>query len=103
MIFICHFLVNYGDRVIIICSDTEPDNEASSTLDGNEVYYVDFDQKDTIKTLPHFANQITFQNVYELAQRDISTLKFSLDICKKGLKNPQESQGNIYNHKIYYM
>lgn len=74
-------------------SDTDHAQEVSIDLEGDEVAYVDFEKKDSIMTLPDFAETLQWPGAYEWSQQEMATYKNNLDICKKGYKNPPEAQG----------
>lgn len=62
-------------------------------LDGEELWYADFNKKEGVVALPPFADQISFPGYYEQAVGELEIMKGNLAKCIKAYKNPPEAIG----------
>ncbi|XP_061101898.1 H-2 class II histocompatibility antigen, A-U alpha chain-like [Conger conger] len=69
-------------------NDTAPEDEVQ--LDGDEMFYVDFKNKEVILSLPDFADKFT-ESWYESAQANHAICLNNLDVSVKSENDPPEA------------
>ncbi|KAJ8288039.1 hypothetical protein COCON_G00006980 [Conger conger] len=79
------------DIQVIACqtNDTAPEHE--DLLDGDEMFYVDFKNKEIILTLPDFADKFNTPGWYEQAQVEHATCLNNLEVAVKSENDPPEA------------
>ncbi|KAG9345427.1 hypothetical protein JZ751_009974 [Albula glossodonta] len=91
----CHL-----DNYVIACQ-TNGDPQDGSELDGDEMDYVDFKNKQVVVTLPDFADKWEFPGHYEAAMGEQQVCKNNLDVAIQAEKNPPEKidppQATVYS------
>uniref|UniRef100_A0A667Y118 Ig-like domain-containing protein n=1 Tax=Myripristis murdjan TaxID=586833 RepID=A0A667Y118_9TELE len=68
------------------CSDS--DGESMLGLDGEERWYADFKNHKGVDALPKFADPVTFEGHYQLAEGDMAICKQNLATSRRAYKNP---------------
>ncbi|KAG7470483.1 hypothetical protein MATL_G00114330 [Megalops atlanticus] len=97
VIFMCSFVICTEAQVPHInietlgCSDTA-DEEDVENLDGDEIYYIDFNKKETVMTLPEFADPMSCPGCYDSAVANIAVCKSNLKMNTEVEKNPPEAK-----------
>lgn len=85
------FSVLHIDLVITGCSDS--DGVDMYGLDGEEMWYADFNKGEGVVALPPFADPFTFPGFYEGAVGNQGVCKANLAVNIKAYKNPEEKIG----------
>ncbi|XP_013855923.1 RLA class II histocompatibility antigen, DP alpha-1 chain [Austrofundulus limnaeus] len=76
----------HEDLRIAGCS--ESDGEFLYALDGEEMWFADFKEKQGVYPQPPFIDPITYQEgVYEFAVANLQVCKSNLDVCRRGMKD----------------
>ncbi|XP_052382821.1 H-2 class II histocompatibility antigen, A-U alpha chain [Oncorhynchus keta] len=71
------------------CSDS--DGVDMYGLDGEEMWYADFNKKEGVMPLPPFADPLTYRGAYEVAVGNQGVCKANLATFIKAYKNPPET------------
>ncbi|XP_065103535.1 HLA class II histocompatibility antigen, DP alpha 1 chain [Paramisgurnus dabryanus] len=91
--------VVHEETHVLGCSDTE--EEFIYGLDGEVMFYADFNKQEGKMSLPEFADPVSFpEETYQAALANIQICKQNLDVCIQAYKSPQEKmdppQTSIY-------
>ncbi|KAJ0056078.1 hypothetical protein NL108_018607 [Boleophthalmus pectinirostris] len=75
----------HGDVQIDACSDS--DGEGMVGLDGDVLYYADFDKKEMVYTLPQFGDSMECPGCYEGAVGQQENCKSNMQIAREAMKD----------------
>ncbi|KAL2092144.1 hypothetical protein ACEWY4_011942 [Coilia grayii] len=83
----------YQDAIDDIYCDTNK-KYFSANLDGNQVFYVDFEHKKVVSTLPDFTDPVSWDKFYGLvfayAYNEMMEFRDTMELIRKGLGDPPE-------------
>ncbi|MBN3299699.1 H-2 class II histocompatibility antigen, A-U alpha chain [Amia ocellicauda] len=93
--------VLHKDINVITCQTDTTETEDEEQLDGNEIFYVDFNNNKIVLTLPEFADQLQVNPGWiQGAQANKQVCKNNLDVAIQAEKSPPENidapQNTIY-------
>ncbi|KAJ8288037.1 hypothetical protein COCON_G00006960 [Conger conger] len=75
---------------VMVCNTNNTAPEAEQQLDGDEMLYIDFKNKEAISTLPDFADKFEVEGLYTQAQATHATCLNNLDVSVKVQKDQPE-------------
>ncbi|KAI1886077.1 hypothetical protein AGOR_G00210310 [Albula goreensis] len=78
------------DIKVIACQTGDISPEFEQQIDGNEIFYVDMETKETIITVPEFAGKWTASGAAQEAQANYPICVNNLNVAVQAEKNPPE-------------